>query len=187
VNATAAIVVARLRAERRGIALACAGAAVVGFVAPHSAFAPSLVCGLLGMALALEQGPGRRVHLDVCERGAPLFGRELARAKAAVPCAAAALTLAVYWSAQTASGALPPLDVAIETFASVSATTLAALSASIRTGSSRMLYLAIACATTAAALLLAELSIAAEVAFCAFASFFALRQYGEALARYDPV
>jgi hypothetical protein len=28
---------------------------------------------------------------------------------------------------------------------------------------------------------------AAELAFCVFVSFFALRQYGEALARYDPI
>ena len=37
------------------------------------------------------------------------------------------------------------------------------------------------------ALAVAAHSLLAELGFCAVASFFALRQYGEALARYDPI
>jgi hypothetical protein len=29
--------------------------------------------------------------------------------------------------------------------------------------------------------------VLAEIGFCAIVAFFALRQYGEALARYDPI
>ena len=186
-TATLAIVGARLRVERRGLALSCAAAAVAGFLAPHAVDGAALFCGLIGIALALAQGPGRHPHLDVCERGAPLFGRQLARAKATVPCAAALLALVAYWLAQTAAGRLPRADEAVVAFASVIATTLVALSATIRLGTPRLLYVGLACAATANALALATVSTGASVALSAAVAFFALRQYGEALARYDPV
>jgi hypothetical protein len=34
---------------------------------------------------------------------------------------------------------------------------------------------------------MAARSIPGELAFCAIVAFFALRQYGEALGRYDPI
>jgi hypothetical protein len=73
--------------------------------------------------------------------------------------------------------------------AAVIACTMVALSATLRVGSARLLYLALACATAAVAFALAFYlrSPIAEVLFCSLISAIALRQYGEALARYDPV
>jgi hypothetical protein len=72
--------------------------------------------------------------------------------------------------------------------AAVIASTLIALSATIRRGYARALYVLLAAAASGAAYALAvgARSIPGELAFCAIVSFFALRQYGEALARYDP-
>ncbi|HTX58359.1 MAG TPA: hypothetical protein VMH02_01695 [Verrucomicrobiae bacterium] len=187
-NATAAIVLSRLSSERRGLTLACVAAAVVGFLAPRGLAGPAFFCGLCGIGLALAGGPGRRPHLDACERSAPLFGRQLARAKATVPCVAAAIALLCYELGAAAGGVAPLWWSVVAALASVTATTLVALCATIRSGSSRALYLALAAMTTATAYALASsLPVAFELAFCAAAAFLALRQYGEALARYDPV
>lgn len=184
-----AILQARLRAERRTILYACAAALVLGFVQPRGAAGLVFLCSLFGIVMALAQDPGRYPHLDRCEQSAPLFGRELARAKALVPCVAAMLAICCYSAAHLLAG---PSDVGV-TFvaatAAVVATTLVALSATIRTGPSRALYVALAGLTSACAYLLAIVmgSIPGELAFCAVVSFLALRQYGEALARYDPI
>ena len=46
--------------------------------------------------------PGRFPHLDLCEQGAPLFGRELARARALVPCIIVVLATFAYVAAAAA-------------------------------------------------------------------------------------
>jgi hypothetical protein len=118
-----------------------------------------------------------------------LYGRELARAKAVAPCAVAVLASLAYWGSQSLAGfPASPLSFALA-LAAVIATTLVALSATLRGGSARLLYLAFACATSSVAFVLAFYAHAAiaEVAFCVLVSAIALRQYGEALARYDPV
>jgi hypothetical protein len=176
-------------AERRTIAYAFAAAVVVAFVQPSGLAAPLFFCGLLGIAVALTQGPGRHRHLDLCEESAPLYGREMARAKALAPCAVAIFVSFAYWGAQSLAGfPAAPLSFALA-LAAVLASTLVALSATIRTGSARLLYLGMACATSAIAFALAFYvrSAAAEIAFCFLISLVALRQYGEALARYDPI
>ena len=76
---------ARLYAQRRVVLSTCAGALVAGLLAPASLAGPVLFCSLLGIVLALAQSPGLHPHLDRCEQSAPLFGRELARAKGARP------------------------------------------------------------------------------------------------------
>jgi hypothetical protein len=156
---------------------------------PHGLAGPIFFCALLGVSIALVQGPGRHRHLDLCEQGAPLFGRELARAKALTPCIAVTFAALAYWGAQIASGvAVTPISFVLA-LAAVLASTLVALSATIRTGSARALYVALACASAAIAYAFAAFVsyVAIELAFCALVSFLALRQYGEALARYDPV
>lgn len=188
-GALLAIAATRLHAERRTIAYAVVAAIVVAFVQPSGLAAPLFFCGLLGVAVAMTQGPGRHRHLDLCEESAPLFGRELARAKALAPCAVAALVCLAYWGAQSLAGfPASPLAFALA-LAAVVACTLVALSATIRSGPARLLYLALACATSAIAFALAFYlhSPIAEVLFCCVVSLVALRQYGEALARYDPV
>jgi hypothetical protein len=180
---------ARLYAGRRVVLYSCAAAFVVGLLQPAGLAAPLFLCSLLGIALALAQSPGIHPHLDRCEQGAPLFGRELARAKAFVPCAAASLAALVYASAQALRGAHDVLLCLLIAVAALVAVTLTALSATIRRGPSRALYVSLAVATSAAAYALAAQAhnVLAELGFCALVAFFALRQYGEALARYDPI
>lgn len=184
-----AIAATRLLAERRTIAYAFVAAVVVAFVQPSGLAAPLFFCGLLGVVVALTQGPGRHRHLDLCEESAPLYGRELARAKSLAPCAIAVFVCFAYWGAQWLAGfPASPLSFALA-LAAVVACTMVALSATLRTGSARLLYLAFACGVSAIAFTLAFYvhSAIAEVLFCALISAIALRQYGEALARYDPV
>jgi hypothetical protein len=184
-----AVASTRLMAERRTVAYAFTAAVVVAFVQPSGLAAPLFFCGLLGVAVALTQGPGRHRHLDLCEESAPLYGRELARAKAIAPCAVATLVCLAYWGAQSLAGFPATLLAFALSLAAVIACTLVALSATIRTGSARLLYLGLACATSAIAFALAFYahSAIAEAVFCILVSLVALRQYGEALARYDPV
>ncbi|HVA33807.1 MAG TPA: hypothetical protein VNG31_06635 [Candidatus Baltobacteraceae bacterium] len=186
-RALMAIVGARLRAERRTIVYACAAALLVGALHPIGLAGPLFFCSLLGIVTALVQSPGRHPHLDLCEESAPLFGRELARAKAVTPAIVAALATIAYCATAAIydySGAARDFVFALP---AVEASTLTALCATIRIGSSRLLYVAMACAIAAVAYALAQRAAIAEPIFCALVAFFALRQYGEALARYDPV
>jgi hypothetical protein len=185
----AAVLRARLYAQRRIIAYSCAAAFVAGLLQPTGYAAPLFLCTLLGIAMALAQSPGIHPHLDRCEQSAPLFGRQLARAKALVPCVAAGFAALVFATAQLVRGAPDvPLTLLIG-LAAVVAGTMTSLSATIRYGASRVFYVALAAATSAAAyaLVAAGRSILAELGFCAIVAFLAVRQYGEALARYDPI
>jgi hypothetical protein len=188
-RAFAAIVEMRLRCEVRGAVYACVAAAVVGLIQPHGLAGPVLFCSLLGIVIALVQGPGRFPHLDLCEQSAPLFGRELARAKALVPCIVATAAVVAYAFAAEAAGSRDLAFTLLATFAAVIPTTLTALSATLRSGQPQRFYIALACAVSAAAFAIVSVghSLAGELAFAALVSFLALRQYGEALARYDPV
>lgn len=188
-RALTAVLRARLYAQRRIVFYSCAAAFVAGFVQPLGYPAPLLLCSLLGIAMALAQSPGLHPHLDRCEQSAPLFGRELARAKALVPCVAGALAAIAYASMQLARGGHGVPLTLLVALAAVVAATLTALSATIRRGASRVLYVLLAAATSAAAyaLVAGARSVVAELVFCAIVAFFALRQYGEALARYDPI
>jgi len=189
VRALLGVLRGRLYAQRRIVAACCTAAFVAGIVQPTGFVAPLFLCSLLGIAMALAQSPGLYPHLDRCEQGAPLFGRELARAKALVPCVAAAFAALLFAGAQSLRdpGGVP-LTIVVA-LAAVIAGTLTALSATIRHGASRALYVAIAAAMSGIAYGLAAgaHSVLAEVGFCAIVAFFALRQYGEALARYDPI
>jgi len=188
-RATLAILDMRLRAENRTLVFSCAGAAVVGIAAPRELAAAISFCSLLGIIVALVQSPGRFPHLDLCEQGAPLFGRQLARAKALVPCAIVGLATLTYVAAATLAGLRAIPFTLVATLAAVVPTTLTASCATIRSGAARALYIAMAAAVAGAAFTLASVaaSLPGELAFSALVSFFALRQYGEALARYDPV
>jgi len=212
-RALRAVVGARLRAERRSLAFACAGAAIVGFVQPHGITAvtnpltadiatrsvwlagPMFFCSMLGIAIALLQGPGRHAFLDTTERSAPLFGRELARAKALAPVLYAAIATLVYWAAQFLSGFAAPPAFFLLALACVFASTLVALNATVTTGLARVLALLGATATIVVAYVLAvyadaystksgdAVGVATELIVCAGIGFVALRQYGELLAR----
>ena len=87
------------------VAYSCGCAVFVALAAPAGVTAPLFLCSLLGIVIALDQTPGRHRHLDRCEQSAPLFGRELARAKALVPCIAATLATLLFAATQFARGA----------------------------------------------------------------------------------
>ncbi|MGA8839535.1 MAG: hypothetical protein WB491_03480, partial [Candidatus Aquilonibacter sp.] len=206
-----------LRVERRSLAFACASAAIVGFVQPHGVAAitdpltadiatrsvwlagPMFFCSTIGIAIALSQGPGRHAFLDTSERSAPLFGRELARAKALTPVLSATLATFVYWAAQFLSGFAAPPTFFILALACVIASTLVALNATVRTGLARLTALGLAAATIVVAYILAvyadaystkrgdAVGVATELIVCGIIAFVALRQYGESLAGYDPL
>ncbi len=185
-----ALLQARLYVARRFVFYACVGAAVAAFLAPAGVPFRLFVCGALGIVAALEQTPGTTRHLDRCEQSAPLFGRQLARAKALVPCAAAVAAVALYALVASVRGLHGAGSSGLMSGIAVIATTLVALSASLRTGWSRALYIVAACAVSGTAYGLsisAPYGILVEMAFCAIVAFIALRQYGETLARYDPV
>jgi hypothetical protein len=188
-RALTAVVAARLYEQRRIVLYSCAGALVVGLLQPQGAAGPVFFCSLLGIVMALAQTPGRYRHLDRCEQSAPLFGRELARAKALVPCIAAVFATMVYIAAALVRGTTDAPLTLLVSLAAVIPSTLIALSATIRSGSPRALYLLLAAAASGIAYALAIVihSLWAELAFCGIASFLALRQYGEALARFDPI
>ena len=189
IRAFFAILQARLYAQRRIVFYSCAAAFIAGLFQPAGFAAPLFLCSLLGIALALAQSPGLHRHLDRCEQSAPLYGRELARAKALVPCVAAAFAVAAFalGEALRGSGGLPFTMLAV--VAALVPATLTALSATIRQGVSRVLYVALAAGVAGAAYALIAVahSLFAELGFCAVAIFLGLRQYGEALARYDPI
>ena len=184
-----AVLQARLYAQRRIVFYSCAAAFVAGLFEPGGFAAPLFLCSLLGIALALAQSPGLHRHLDRCEQSAPLFGRELARAKAVVPCVAAGFAVATFGIGELLRGTTGlPLTMLVALAALVPAT-LTALCATIRRGASRVLYVALAAVACGAAYVLVSVahSIYAELGLCAIVAFLALRQYGEALARYDPI
>lgn len=184
-----AVLRARLYAQRRILLYACVAAFLAGFLEPDGLAAPLFLCALLGITTALAQSPGLHPHLDSCEQSAPLFGRHLARAKALVPCVAATFALVIYASAEALRGTPGvPITFAIA-LGAVLAATLTALSATIRRGAPRVLYIALAAGVTvtAYALVAQAHSLLAELSFCAVVAFLALRQYGEALGRYDPI
>jgi hypothetical protein len=188
-RALLAILRARLYAQRRIVFYACAAAFVAGLFEPASIAAPLFLCALLGIAIALAQSPGLYPYLDWSEQSAPLFGRHLARAKALVPTLAAALAVLVFACGEALRGA-PGVGLMLAiALAAVVAATLTALSATIRRGWPRVLYVALAALVSGAAyaLVVAAHTVLGEIAFCAIVAFFALRQYGEALGRYDPI
>ena len=184
-----AILHARLYAQRRIVFYSSAAAFVAGLFQPAGYAAPLFLCSLLGIALALAQSPGLHRYLDLCEQSAPLYGRELARAKALVPCVAAAFAVFAFALGEALRGSSDlPLTMLVALAALIPAT-LIALSATIRRGASRVLYVALAAAACGIAYVLVAVadSIYAELAFCAIVVFLSIRQYGEALARYDPI
>jgi hypothetical protein len=143
---------------------------------------------LNGVAIALlQRGAGRFRELELCEQSAPLYGRELARATALVPCIIVLLALAAYWLVSALYAPAPDAGIVLSVFA-VCAATLVALCAGVRSGAARALYVIMACSVPALAFVLAVFSSSAVALLpCAVAGFIALRQYGEALARYNPV
>jgi len=191
--ATLAIVRTRLYKERRVLLLAASACALLAYLQRYDdaagRLAGCLVFGtLVGVAVALlQRGAGRFRELELCEQSAPLYGRELARATALVPSIIVTIAVAAYWLVSSVY-VLPQMTTVAVTAFSVYAATLVALCAGVRTGAPRLVYVAMACAVPALAFALTFASAALlPLVVCALIGFIALRQYGEALARYDPL
>jgi hypothetical protein len=144
---------------------------------------------LAGMYLALAQRGGRMRELELCEQSAPLYARELARAIALVPCLGVTTALAAYWLVTLISSG-PSTLAAMPIFLSVAcacAVSIVALCATVRAGVWQLSYLLLAAALAAIVAALEFPQPPAAFLFCAMAGFIGLRQYGEALARWNPV
>ncbi|HEY1428529.1 MAG TPA: hypothetical protein VGF18_03075 [Candidatus Tumulicola sp.] len=188
-RAFAAVVEARVFSQRHTLVYGLVAAGLVGAVQPRGLAAPAFFCSLVGIIAALQQGPRISEHLDMCELCAPLFGRELARAKATVPCAIALVATVAYCATASLAGWRGIPATFAGTVAAAIPATLTALCATLRTGSARRLYLGMAAGASAIVVAIVtwtQVPWAAGI-FAALAAFLALRQYGEALARYDPV
>jgi hypothetical protein len=189
--ATWAIVSIRLRNERHLILWTILASALLAYVQrysdPQAQMAGCLIFGtLFGISASLVQrGAGRFRELELCEQSAPLFGRELARATALAPCAIATSAVCAYWVCTLFFAPVFGQAVAL-TFVSVNLSTLVALTAGLRHGVARAAALLLACGAGGAAFALSRLPEAAFPLLLA-GGFFALRQYGETLARYDPL
>lgn len=176
--------------------------------------APLVYTTLLAIAIAFANT--RRSYNDFfafCEEAAPLFGRERARASALVPMVLIALCcLAEYIGARlNPNYGTPPTFFIFGAVAAMTAMTVA-LSIPLRSAWNKALYVFMAFGTAAVCGLIVIASVAytndqilvlmgsnyfpefndawgalAEILFAVIIGFVALRQYGEALARYDPV
>jgi hypothetical protein len=151
---------------------------------------PVLVCGVLGATSAAERQHAATVR-RVSFFAMPLFGRQLARAHAIAP-VLAALSIPLGYAAGTAlrGAATPPQTLAIAFFATIAAV-LVSLSSVFREGLRAALYVAIAIGIVAIIAGVSviephhEIAIGATIAIVT--GFFALRAFGETLARYDPL
>lgn len=133
-------------------------------------------------------------ELQLLEESAPLYGRQLARARAVVPCMIVACATLTYWFGASWKGSTPPPYFGALVLSGGICTVLIALSASLRTGWPRLLYVTLAFGSAFIAVQLAgnfpcfsPLAVIGEIAFCVLVGFVALRAYGETLARYDPI
>lgn len=191
-GATIAIVTTRLGRELRVLAVSAAACALLAYLQRNDDSAAQLAgclvfATLIGIAVSLRQRGVRRFReLELCEQAAPLYGRELARATALVPCIIVSAGLFSYWILASVYTHPNAGTVALTACASYAAT-LIAMSATVRTGVARIVYVALACGVSAIAFALTSRPIAVPLIFCIATGFIALRQYGESLARYDPI
>lgn len=191
-RATWAIVAVRLRRDAFAVVTAAASCAILAYLQrfePVDAkLAGALTFGTLtGICLALLARSGSRLRqLELCELTAPLYGRELARATALVPCIAVSVAGAAYWI--VASMYTPfPAPQAVVAICGSCAAALVAMCASVRAGLLRAAYVAMACGIALAAFIAIMRNADVAALLCAACGFIALRQYGEALARYNPL
>ena len=153
------------------------------------ALGSALFGSLAGIYLALAQRGGRMRDLELCEQSAPLYAREVARAIAIVPGLGVLVALSAYWIVTAISSGPHILELApvVLSMACACAASVVALGATVRTGFWQTFYVLLAGFTATVIVLLEYPELPAAFLFCAIAGFIGLRQYGEALARWDPV
>lgn len=193
-SATEAIVATRLhRQAGQTLFVTCASALFAALqmhsdLAAHAAGA-AFFGSLAGVYLAIVQHGGRMRELDLCEQSAPLYARELARAGALVPCIGVTLAAAAYWIVTAVSSGphlLAPAPVILSVVCA-NAVAVVALSATVRTGFTQVIAILLAPALALVVVAIEFPQPPAAFLLCLIAGFIGLRQYGEALARWNPI
>ena len=190
----ATIAIVRHHIDRRfafDFAMQFALLGVLGYVFAHSfgSLYPIVLCGGLAATNAAE-----RAHAAALRRvsffAMPLFGRQLARAHAIVP-VLGALAIPLGYAAGCALRAAPlPTHAVLATILAACVAVLVSLSSVFRDGVRAALYVGIAvgAAVTIALCSLAPAhGLAIAIGLALVEGFFALRAFGETLARYDPI
>jgi len=193
-STTAAIALMRLARLGGHVLFVSAAAALFAALQMHSDFGAhalgaTLFGSLAGIYLAVAQRGARMRDLELCEQSAPLYAREVARAIALVPCIGVVIALALYWIVAAISsgpGMLVPAPLFLS-MACACGVSIVALGATVRTGLWQIFYLLLAGFTATVIVMLEYPELPAAFLFCAIAGFIGLRQYGEALARWDPL
>lgn len=145
-----------------------------------------------GVALALSY-LNTRPHAEdaytLCEESAPLFGRQRARASALYPVAVVVgCTIFQYAGARLNPHYTAPVGYYLSVGIAAVTCVLVALSIPLRSRRNQLVYAGLTFLVAFACGILAlTFGTYVETGFCAVISYVALRQYGEALARYDPL
>ena len=189
-----AIAFTRLQRIGGQVLYAAAAAALFAALQMHSdlgahALGAALFGSLAGIYLALAQRGRRMRDLELCEQSAPLYAREVARVTALVPCIGVIIALTVYWMVtgiSSGSGDLAAAPVFLS-MACACAVSVVALGATVRTGVWQAVYILLAVVTATIIVVLEYPQLPAAFLFCGIAGFIGLRQYGEALARWNPI
>jgi predicted membrane protein len=192
-SAVAAIAFTRLQRFGGHVLYVVAAAALFAALQMHSdlgahALGAALFGSLAGIYFALAQRGGRMRELELCEQAAPMYAREVARAIALVPSLGVVIALAGYWIVTGISSG--PRDLAAPVFLSMAcacAVSVVALGATVRTGFWQAVYILLAAVVATIIVMLEYPQLPAAFLFCGIAGFIGLRQYGEALARWDAV
>jgi hypothetical protein len=190
-SATLAIVSSRVQRQLRQTVFAVCAASLLSALQLHSgeaaqAIGATLFGSLIAISASLSQRGAQMRDLELCEQSAPLYGRELARAGALAPCITVTFSLFAYWLVALASPGTHFAGAAIS-IACANAVALVALCATLRSGTAQALYIGVCAIIAVSAAGLHFAQPIGALALCVIAGFVALRQYGEALARFDPI
>src|SRR5438270_10842632 len=190
-STTWAIAFTRLQRTGGQVLYAAAAAALFAALQMHSdlgahALGAALFGSLAGIYLAVAQRGGRVRELELCERSAPLYAREVARAVAMVPSIGVVIALSGYWIVTAISSGSRDLAAApvLLSMACACAVSAVALGATVRDGIWQAAYILLAGITATIVVALEYPQLPAAFLFCGIAGFIGLRQYGEALARW---
>ncbi len=117
-----------------------------------------------------------------------MYAREVARAIALVPSLGVIIALAGYWIVTEISSGPRALATApvFLSMACACAVSVVALCATVRAGVWQAVYILLAAVVATIIVMLEYPQLPAAFLFCGIAGFIGLRQYGEALARWDP-
>jgi hypothetical protein len=187
----ATFAIARRRMSRR-FALAW-GARLAIAAAAGALLAGTPQAGAVATALAVAAAPlgATRGIRELTFFAMPLYGRQLARAQAIAPCVAAFAVPAGFALGAVLTGRPFTPGTGVAAYLAGAVTALVAMSAALRDGARAWLYLILAWACGAlvagAALLAGTTGRTAQLALAVTLGFLALRQFGETLARYDPI